>query len=72
MIDIIIKTAAGILAEEQDFKAMLFVAPESERQGMIERRKAYRDAARVERERKEMLEALKPHNFWSFFGLGRK
>jgi hypothetical protein len=27
---------------------------------------------RIERERKELLEAMKPHTLWSFLGLSRK
>jgi hypothetical protein len=46
--------------------------PEEERENARAARKAEYERKQAERERKEYLEAIKPHNFWSFLGLGSK
>lgn len=69
------QVAGGLIQADHDhksFDALLRNVPESEREGLIKARQEKLQQEQEERRRQEEIEALKPHNLWSFLGLGPK
>lgn len=60
------------IEEENAFQEQLKTLPPDERQKLIEDGVRRRAEEKAERDRKEFLEAIKPHNLWSFLGIGEK
>ena len=63
---------AAVLAEEQAFRDEVAAMPEDQREAAIKRRSDWQQEKQRQREHEQMVEALKPHNLWSFLGLGSK
>lgn len=68
----VVSSFASICAEEKAFRDEVAAMPEDQREAAIKRRRDWQQELRRLREHEQMVEALKPHNFWSFLGLGRK
>jgi hypothetical protein len=60
------------IAENDAFNKYVESLPETDRQAARDRREKDRMEILRRRERQEMIEAIKPHNFFSFFGIGSK
>ncbi|MFA6204453.1 MAG: hypothetical protein WC710_14845 [Gallionella sp.] len=58
--------------EEKAFQDELATMQPEERQSAIKIRADFRAEQQRQRERAEMVEAMKPHTLWSFLGLGSK
>lgn len=72
MIAMVALAVISAFEDERQLQEYLKTLPEEERQKVIDARTKRAQAAKEERERQEYLEAIKPHNLWSFLGLGRK
>jgi hypothetical protein len=68
----VVHAVVTVYEEDKAFRAYIATLPESERQAAIDRRRREWEAKQKEDEHQEYLEAVKPHNLWSFLGLGRK
>lgn len=64
--------AASAVAEESDFQKQVAGLPENRRAEAIQTRMDWKHEVQRQRVRVEMIEAIKPHNLWSFLGLGSK
>ena len=60
------------MAEENAFRERVAAMPEDQREAAIQRRKDWQQEKQRQREHAEMVEAAKPHNLWSFLGIGKK
>lgn len=65
-------SAMSAIAEEKAFRDEVAAMPEGQRAAAIQLRKDWKNALQRQRERDEMIEAIKPHTLWSFLGLGSK
>lgn len=64
--------AVSVIGEEKAFQDEVAAMPEDMRDAAIQRRKDWKQSLQRQRERDETIEAIKPHNLWSFLGLGSK
>ena len=69
---LVVMHAATMIGAEMEHASQLAQLPPEEREKIIAFRARAAEQAREERERKELLDAIKPHNLWSFLGLGKK
>ena len=72
MIDTVLGAVVSAKQDEDAFRTALQAMPEDKRQDAIQSRDAERIEQVRRREHADLVEAAKPHSFWSFFGLGRK
>lgn len=65
-------SAASVITEENAFREQVAAMPEGQREAAIKARNDWAIERRRQSEHAEMVQAAKPHNLWSFLGLGSK
>jgi hypothetical protein len=68
----IVAAVAECLAEENEFQESIRCLPDHLKQEMIAARNERRAAEKAERERQELLEAIRPRTLWFYLGLSNK